>query len=283
MGPARMDFLSQTQIIVLGIEGALVIAGILLWVFRSMRGEGRAPGWDASVLDTLLLVWAVLFGAFAGQLAGVSLFKALPSEMRGSEALQILVVGAGFHGGCLLAWFALHALLRAKGRPLPAINREKPGPGLAARSGLMTFLRLLPVVLGVGFIWAMLLRAAGIPVEQQDLVGVFARTDSTGELAALLILATFVAPLSEELIFRAGLFRMLQGRIGRWAAILASSLLFAFLHGSWAGSAPLFCLGILFCLAYERSGSIAVPVIAHGLFNLNSITLILVLPAEFLQ
>ena len=34
-------------------------------------------------------------------------------------------------------------------------------------------------------------------------------------------------------------------------------------------------LGIIFSLAYERTGRITVPIIAHGLFNLNTIVLIL--------
>jgi membrane protease YdiL (CAAX protease family) len=32
---------------------------------------------------------------------------------------------------------------------------------------------------------------------------------------------------------------------------------------------------VIFSLAYERTGRIAVPIIAHGLFNLNTIILIL--------
>lgn len=278
-----MESFSKTQLTVLGVEGLLVIAGIALWTILSKRTERKAPVWSAPLPDTLFLAWGVVFGAFAGQLAGVSLIKAFPEGLRASEAVRILVIGACFHGGCLAAWLMVHGFLRGKGRALPPINRRPSPAGIAAGSGLAAFLRVLPVVLAVGFLWGVLLRRLGLPVEQQDLVGVFARTDSPVELVALLVLAIVVAPLNEELIFRAGIFRMLEGRIGRWAAIAVSSALFALLHASWIGFAPLFCLGIVFCLAYERSGNIAVPVIAHGLFNLNSIVLILVMPAEFLQ
>ena len=38
---------------------------------------------------------------------------------------------------------------------------------------------------------------------------------------------------------------------------------------------PLFVLGVVFSLAYERTGRILVTVIAHGLFNLNTIIVLL--------
>jgi len=145
------------------------------------------------------------------------------------------------------------------------------------------FIRALPVILLVGLAASVVLRALGIPVEEQDVVGVFARTDSAAALAGMLVLAVVIAPVTEELVFRAGLFRMLAGRIGRWPAITVSSALFAALHLSWAGFVPLFCLGVIFCFAYARTGNIAVPIIAHGLFNLNNIMWILAMPPEFFQ
>jgi membrane protease YdiL (CAAX protease family) len=84
-----------------------------------------------------------------------------------------------------------------------------------------------------------------------------------------------VAPLGEELLFRAGLFRISRRYLPRWAALLLSALAFASLHLSTVHFVPLTVLGVVFGIAYERSGSLLVPVIAHGLFNLNSILLIL--------
>jgi hypothetical protein len=95
---------------------------------------------------------------------------------------------------------------------------------------------------------------------------------------AAIVMASFailVAPITEELIFRAGLFRYLRTRIPRWAALLLPALLFASLHGNLAAFAPLAALGIVFALAYEHTGRIAVPIIAHALFNLNTLVLLL--------
>jgi membrane protease YdiL (CAAX protease family) len=61
----------------------------------------------------------------------------------------------------------------------------------------------------------------------------------------------------------------------RWLALLLPSVLFAGLHANLASFVPLALLGVVFSLAYERTGRIAVPIIAHALFNLNTIVLIL--------
>lgn len=283
MGAFDMESLTQTQIFLAATEAFLVLAGLAVWFRRPVAPDRPAAAWNAPLTDTLMLGWGVLLGAFLGQLAGLTLLRALPPDFRASEATQVLAIGTWFHGGCIGAWVAVHAFVRRKGRPFSPVN-ETPVRFLnTVRGGFVTFLSVLPVVLAVGLLWGMALRGLGLPVEQQDLVGVFSRTDSKAALAGLLTLAIVVAPLSEELLFRAGVFRILKGRIGRWPAIVASSTLFALLHASWAGFAPLFCLGAVFCIAYERSRNIAVPMIAHGIFNLNSIVLIVMLPPELLQ
>lgn len=278
-----MESLSHIQMVVLGAEGALVLLGIAVWIFRTRPLDEPTPAWEVPLTDTLFLAWAVLFGAFLGQLAGLTLLRVLPDSITPSESLKVVIIGGSFHGGCLASWFAIHAFQRRKGRAYPATSQVLLGLRELMRKGVMAFLLVVPVVLTVGLIWATALRVVGLPVEQQDLVGVFMRSGSPAEIAGLLLIAVVVAPLSEELIFRAGIFRALRGSLGRWGAIAVSSSLFALLHGSWVGFAPLFCLGAVFCLAYERSRNIAVPMIAHGLFNLNSIILIVTVPPEFLQ
>jgi membrane protease YdiL (CAAX protease family) len=52
-------------------------------------------------------------------------------------------------------------------------------------------------------------------------------------------------------------------------------MIFALLHGSATAFLPLFALGVFFALAYERTGRIAVPMIAHALFNLHTILLVM--------
>jgi membrane protease YdiL (CAAX protease family) len=57
--------------------------------------------------------------------------------------------------------------------------------------------------------------------------------------------------------------------------LLISGCLFGALHGNWAGFLPLALLGAGLALAYEATGDIRVTVVAHGLFNLNTILVVL--------
>ena len=58
-------------------------------------------------------------------------------------------------------------------------------------------------------------------------------------------------------------------------AFVVSAGLFALLHGNWVSSLPLFILGLVFAAGYERTGRMAVPMLAHALFNLNTLLLVL--------
>ncbi|HXA80171.1 MAG TPA: CPBP family intramembrane glutamic endopeptidase [Opitutaceae bacterium] len=146
----------------------------------------------------------------------------------------------------------------------------------------MTFLAVLPVVYLAGYVWNLFLTWLGLPPEPQELVDVFAHAKLSVSSVVLFLLATVTAPIVEELIFRAGLFRYLRTRVPRWAALILPSLFFAGLHVDWktlsglSSFLPLVVLAIIFSLAYERTGRIGVTMIAHALFNLNMILLIMV-------
>ena len=94
-------------------------------------------------------------------------------------------------------------------------------------------------------------------------------------VAGMLLVACVFAPIYEELLFRAGLYRFIRLKLGRMPALLVSGLCFGAMHANWAGLLPLAVLGMLLALVYEATGSIRVAIIAHGLFNLNTIILLL--------
>jgi membrane protease YdiL (CAAX protease family) len=91
----------------------------------------------------------------------------------------------------------------------------------------------------------------------------------------MLLVACVLAPVYEELLFRAGLYRFCRQRLGRGWALLISGVCFGALHGNWAGFLPLALLGMGLAVAYEATGSIRVAIIAHGLFNLNTVLILL--------
>ncbi|MYL57597.1 CPBP family intramembrane metalloprotease [Virgibacillus halodenitrificans] len=82
------------------------------------------------------------------------------------------------------------------------------------------------------------------------------------------ISAAVISPLYEEIFYRGFLYRWLRTRIGLNGAILLSSLIFTVIHIPTYNAMPVnFFSGIIFALAYERTGLIWPSVIIHGLTN----------------
>jgi membrane protease YdiL (CAAX protease family) len=76
-------------------------------------------------------------------------------------------------------------------------------------------------------------------------------------------------PAFEEVCFRFLLFGGLRPKLGTAAAAMVSSACFAFWHVGYSASELMvvFWLGIVFALVYERSRSLAAPILCHGYVN----------------
>jgi membrane protease YdiL (CAAX protease family) len=84
---------------------------------------------------------------------------------------------------------------------------------------------------------------------------------------AFLIVLCVVAPVSEELLFRGVLYAWLRSRFGVGLGVVLSALAFYLAH-IWSLHPLHFVLGVMLALLYERSGSLLLPVVLHGAFNL---------------
>lgn len=260
----------------ISLEIVLVLAGcVLLWrkgLSPAARAAHRAratamPAWPVTVPSFLLFLWLVVCGGLLLQSFTALALKSFPVD----ATAGLIIAGGAFQIGMLLGALGYKRFWeRDAARP----GRALPGRKLL-RDGFVTVTIALPVLAATGLIWQTVLQLGGIELEAQDLVGIFAETESMPLLAFMILLATVVAPVTEELLFRGGLYRYARTRFPRWVALLVPSLLFASLHGNLASFAPLVALGVILSLAYERTGNIMVPIIAHGLFNLNTILLIL--------
>jgi uncharacterized protein len=82
-----------------------------------------------------------------------------------------------------------------------------------------------------------------------------------------------VAPVIEEFFFRGFFFRALRGRFSLLVAALIDGVLFGVIHYSGDGAdgllilPPLALLGFIFCLVYEKTGSLLVPIGMHAFNN----------------
>jgi membrane protease YdiL (CAAX protease family) len=159
--------------------------------------------------------------------------------------------------------------------PRPPPDRAPLPAATVLRYAFGALLVALPVLTLLSLGWSQLLHLFGLPEEPQNLVAIFRGAKSPAIVAFMLLVACGLAPLTEELVFRAGLYRFVRQKLGRTPALLVSGLGFGALHANWAGFVPLAALGMILALAYEASGSIRVAIAAHALFNLNTVLLVL--------
>lgn len=76
-----------------------------------------------------------------------------------------------------------------------------------------------------------------------------------------------LAPIAEEIYFRGYLFRSYFQARGPLVAYGATSVLFALLHLNLTALLPILALSLIFCFAYQKTGSIVPSVIGHALNN----------------
>jgi membrane protease YdiL (CAAX protease family) len=102
---------------------------------------------------------------------------------------------------------------------------------------------------------------------------------SLGSLILLVAVGGVVGPVFEEFVFRGILYGGLRKRLGPVASTAAVSLLFASAH-AMTTSVPIVQAagGVLFCAAYEVSGSLWAPLILHASGNVVIFSLPLLLP-----
>jgi membrane protease YdiL (CAAX protease family) len=228
------------------------------------------PRWDAPLGDTLLVCWVALCTIFLGSMLAGSVYRQL--SLSSGDGWTSVLSALGFQGALVVVIALFCFYRRTTGRPLPPAGRHPAAP-LTDRIllGAAVFCVALPFVFASSYAASETMKFLDLPVKLQDLAGLFHAGASPLLLLALTFISVVVAPLGEEVLFRAGIFRIARSFLPRWAAILLSALAFASLHMSMVHFIPLTVLGIVFALAYEKSGSLLVPVVAHGLFNLNSI------------
>ena len=110
--------------------------------------------------------------------------------------------------------------------------------------------------------------------------------DLAGEdFGTMSAVAVFLAPITEELMFRGGIFGLIRKKSRAWAYAV-STLLFSFYHiWGYALQDPTYWLyllqylpaGFLLCRCYERSNSIWCSIFFHMLVNLVSLRLLILL------
>lgn len=136
----------------------------------------------------------------------------------------------------------------------------------------------MPLVFTVAGLAIYGFHALGWPVERQPVLDLLLDAPAPPAVRAYaLFMAITVIPVIEELIFRGVMLPLALRQMRPGAAILCVSVVFAALHLHAPSLAPLCVLSGAFCFAYVQTGSLAVPMVMHMLFNGGSVLLTLTL------
>ena len=217
-----------------GAPDLLVLAGVGLLFIVSMQPQGADGGGDKAINDNTLII-AMLFH---------------------------LTVCAGL----LLYLFQVRGLNPAELFGLQHLHWRS----LVVTVGVFTMIILISVnmVSAISTTW---LQNFWPVLEPQETVKAFQQSDGIGFKILVIFMAVVIAPLAEEILFRGFVYGVLKRYTDAPFAALSSSLMFAIIHLHVGSLLPLWMLAVIFCLAYEITGCLLVPMMLHATFNAVSI------------
>jgi len=122
------------------------------------------------------------------------------------------------------------------------------------------------------YLLAAIYTAAVQPDAEQTVAQDLGADEGTLGLIAAGFMVVCVAPVAEEFFFRGFFYRALRSRYAVWAAALIDGLLFGVIHWDFSSGGllilpPLAALGVMFCLVFERTGSLYPVIALHAINN----------------
>jgi hypothetical protein len=269
-------------------ETALVLGGLVALGWQIKRARREAPvgiePWRATLLDFGIWVWIVCCGIYVG--LNVLRFAYPAVNSLPLKSVDVLLLASVMQASALAAQVGL-IFSRRPFSPAPVNRARLPGRRVVGEA-VLAWLAAYPLLAVASLAWQTALELAqriwvNLQTPPQEAVKMLAQSSSAGENALLVFFAVLVAPVAEELFFRAGLYRFLKSRLPANLAMVAASFLFALSHFNLESFLPLFVLGLLLARLYERTGHIAPPILFHALFNLATILLIMLFPDSSLS
>jgi membrane protease YdiL (CAAX protease family) len=222
---------------------------------RPEGGEPRWPAWYAGVgfLVALILTFVV-----------VGIVAAATGASTDDENPTFTVLATFLQGVIFIGTAVLFASFVRKPRPEHfGLRRTRFWPAVGwAALGMLSF-----------YILAAAYTAIVQPDTEQTVAQDLGADEGTFGMIAAGFMVICVAPFAEEFFFRGFFYRALRSRWPVLVAALIDGVLFGIIHYDFSGSdallivPPLAALGFMFCLVYERTGSLYPVIALHALNN----------------
>jgi len=220
--------------------------------------EGAAPRWPAWYAGVGFLV------ALIATLIVVGIVAAATGATADDEDPTFTIVATFLQGLIFIGTAVLFASFTRKPKPEHfglRPTRFWPAVGWAAL-GMLSFYLLVAA-------YSVIVQPDAEQTVAQDL----GADQGTFGMIAAGFMVVCVAPVAEEFFFRGFFYRALRSRWAPLAAAAIDGLLFGVIHYDFTGAdallilPPLAILGFIFCLVYERTGSIYPTIAMHALNN----------------
>ena len=143
-------------------------------------------------------------------------------------------------------------------------------PRRALKLGLLAGICFLPVGWGLQSLVAWLMQHFNMPVEEQQAVQVLRHTTAPLSAMVLGVIAIFVAPAAEEMMFRGILYPAIRQAGYPRVALWSTSLVFAAMHMNIPSFVPLLLLALLMVFIYEHTNNLLSCIVAHSFFNVTN-------------
>lgn len=217
------------------------------------------PRWG--FMDIILVYLGVMVVGILTSLQGKNIPGLLPGQL-GAGEMGYFLTGFLVQFLATVGFVYLFAVFLPRGQ-WKDLGISKARPGSYFRYGVIGGILLIIMVLVIGY---------GLKYLQPDLQPQYYEemlrsATRIPDFLVILVVGAILAPLSEEIFYRGMLYPVFRKYLGpMWGAILAG-LVFGLAHWDLWRTLPLVLGGIGLCYIYEKSGSILVSVVAHGVWN----------------
>jgi uncharacterized protein len=220
--------------------------------------EGAAPRWPAWYAGVGFLV------ALISTLLVVGILAAALGVSADENDATFTIIATFLQGLIFIGTAVMFASFTRKPRPEHfglRPTRFWPAVGWAA------------LAISVFYVGIAIYTAVLEPDAEQTVAQDLGANQGTFGLIAAGFMIICVAPVAEEFFFRGFFYRALRTRYSVVAAAAIDGFLFGVIHYDFSGAdallfvPPLAALGFLFCLVYERTGSLYPVIAMHALNN----------------